>query len=83
LLSVTYAEVQAVGLAETCRLLASYAFSDAQQEAAAIARFQALVGDPNASEAALEAAKQEMERLGAVAMGSFTRFKVVHCALRK
>ncbi len=83
MLSVSYTELQAAGLAQTCRLLAGYALSDAQQELAAIERFQALASDPDASDEAVEAARCEMERISASAQGSFERYRVVHLALRQ
>lgn len=82
LLSVRYDELREAGLASTCHLLACYALSDAQAELAAIERFNLLACDPAADEAAIDAARREMERLSAVAVGSFERYRVAHLALR-
>lgn len=70
-------------LSATCRLLAGYALADAQTELAAIERFNALVNDPAAGDEAVEAAKDEMERASAIAVGSFERYRTVHLAMRR
>lgn len=84
MLSVSYDELLTGGhLSETCRKLAGSALADAEQELAAIERFNALVNDATASNEAVEAAKAEMERASAIAVGSFERYRTVHLALRQ